>query len=134
LKNTFPYSLEGSLKISALGNSMDFFINSVGYDITGFKFFGHVDKIEKEIYNKGKEVLIIADNVGELYFDMRLIEFLENSGKKVYYAVKKHPVLNDLSMVDVIKFDLRKIFNNIITLYQQALMKQVSEGKKSKGK
>jgi damage-control phosphatase, subfamily I len=115
LKNTFPYSLEGALKISALGNSMDFFINSVGYDITGFKFFGHVDKIEKEIYNKGKEVLIIADNVGELYFDMRLIEFLENSGKKVYYAVKKHPVLNDLSMVDVIKFDLRKTFNNIIS-------------------
>lgn len=115
LKNTFPYSLEGALKISALGNSMDFFINSVGYDITGFKFFGHVDKIEEEIYIKGKDVLILGDNVGDLLFDMGLVEFLESNGKRVYYAVKEHPVQNDLSMVDVFKFDLRKIFNNIIS-------------------
>lgn len=115
LKNTFPHSLEGALQFSALANSMDFFIDSGRYDIKGFEFFGHVDKIEKEIYNKGKEVLIFSDNVGEIFFDMKLIEFLEKSGKKVYYTAKEHPVQNDLSMADVIRFDLRKMFANILS-------------------
>jgi hypothetical protein len=56
LKNTFSHSLEGALKFSALGNSMDFVIDGRRYDITGFEFFGDVDKIEEEVYNKGKEV------------------------------------------------------------------------------
>jgi len=114
LKNRFTHSLEGVLKLSTLGNSMDFFIHD-GYDTGGFKFSGDIDKIEEEIYIKGKEVLILGDNVGDFLFDMGLIKFLESNGKRVYYAVKEHPVQNDLSMVDVIKFNLRKMFDNIIS-------------------
>ena len=60
-------------------------------------------------------MLIFSDNVGEIFFDMKLIEFLEKSGKIVYYAAKEHPVQNDLSMADVIRFDLRKMFANILS-------------------
>jgi damage-control phosphatase, subfamily I len=110
----FPESLEGFLKFSALGNSLDFFIDGE-YRVQEFDFHGEVDKIEEEIYNRGKDVLIFGDNVGEFLFDVGLIEYLRNTGKTVYYAVKRHPVQNDLSMADVVRFHLRTVFENIVS-------------------
>lgn len=114
LKDAFPGTLEGFLKFAALGNSMDFFVDG-GYDIGGFEFVSDMDKIEKEIYTKGKKVLILADNVGELLFDMGLITYMEEQGKTVYYAAKEHPVQNDLSMADVERFHFGELFSNIIS-------------------
>lgn len=110
----FPKTLEGFLQLSSLGNSMDFFCHD-SYSIQDFDFSGDIDKIEREIYTKGNIVLIFADNVGELFFDMGLIGYLENLGKTVFYAVKEHPVQNDLSMPDVDRFGYKKIFPNIIS-------------------
>jgi hypothetical protein len=114
LNKAFPKTLEGFIRLSALGNSMDFFCQD-GYTIQNFDFSGDIDKIEKEIYTKGSVVLLFADNVGELFFDMGLIRYLENLGKTVFYAAKEHPVQNDLSMPDVERFGLRKAFPNIIS-------------------
>jgi damage-control phosphatase, subfamily I len=114
LCEAFPKTLEGFLKLSALGNSMDFFCQK-GYTIEGFDFSGDIDNIEKEIYTKGNTVLIFADNVGELFFDMGLIRYFENLGKNVFYAAKEHPIQNDLSMSDVDRFGFTKIFPNIIS-------------------
>jgi uncharacterized protein with ATP-grasp and redox domains len=58
---------------------------------------------------------MFADNVGELFFDMGLIGYLENLGKTVFYAAKEHPVQNDLSMADVERFGFKEIFPNIIS-------------------
>lgn len=114
LADTLPETLEGLLKLSALGNSMDFFIDS-GYDTTGFEFTGEIDTIGAEFHSKGKDVLMFADNVGELFFDIKLIEYLERRGKIVSYAVKEHPAQNDLSMPDVDRFRFREVFPNIIS-------------------
>lgn len=114
LREAFPGTLEGFLKLSALGNSTDFFCQG-DYTIEGFDFSGDIDNIEKEIYTKGSNVLIFADNVGELFFDMGLIGYLEKLGKTVFYAVKEHPVQNDLSMADAERFGFKKIFPNIIS-------------------
>ncbi len=114
LAEVFPDSLEGFLKFSALGNSMDFFIDS-GYDTTGFEFRAEVDAISAEVCRKGKDVLMLADNVGELLFDIRLIRHLQAQGKAVSYAVKEHPVQNDLSVPDVERFCFRELFPNIIS-------------------
>jgi len=116
LGRVFSHTLEGVLQFSALGNSADFFVKET-YNVSGLKFFGHIDKIEKEIYNKGRDVLILGDNIGDFFFDMPLVKFLEECGKKVHYAVKEHPVQNDLSMPDVTKFRLREIFDNIVSTY-----------------
>ncbi|MBN2558507.1 MAG: DUF89 family protein [Clostridia bacterium] len=40
-------------------------------------------------------VLYIGDNCGEIVFDLPVVRFLSDSGKKVYYAVKSAPILND---------------------------------------
>ena len=112
----FPGTLEGLLKLSALGNSMDFF-TECGYDTKteALKFYGDIDKIEKEIYIKNKDVLLLGDNVGDFIFDMPLVEFLQDRGKTVCYAVKEHPVQNDLSMVDVERFNLKALYPGIIS-------------------
>jgi hypothetical protein len=114
MHEAFPKTLRGLLSLSALGNSMDFFCQD-GYTIQDFDFSGDIDKIKNEIYNKGSSVLVFADNVGELFFDMGLIQYLENLGKTVFYAAKEHPVQNDLSMPDVERFGFRKVFPNIIS-------------------
>jgi len=115
--NIFPKTLEGSLKLSALGNSLDFF-TECRYTLSQdeLKFHGDIDKIEEEIYINGKEVLILGDNVGDFIFDMPFIETIaEEMEKEVYYAVKEHPVQNDLSMADIARYNFDRIFPNIVS-------------------
>lgn len=114
VRNRFTDSLEGVIQLSALGNSMDFFINGQ-YALNNFNFVGTVDKIEDTIYIKGKDILMIGDNTGDFIFDMPLIEYLETKGKEVYYAVREKPVQNDLSMEDVDRFGLHRTFGRIIS-------------------
>jgi damage-control phosphatase, subfamily I len=109
----FPSTLEGLLKYSCLGNSLDYFEG--GYDVSDFRFLGDVESIRHEITNAGGEVLLFADNVGEFLFDLPLIRFLESTGKDVFYAVKEVPAQNDLSMFDVELYGLRSLFPNIIS-------------------
>jgi damage-control phosphatase, subfamily I len=116
LKDSFSSSLELLVKLSALGNSMDFFTGHGGaFNVEGLRFCGDMDKIGEEIYIRGKDVLMLGDNIGDFLFDMPLIKFLEDKGKCVHYAVKGHPVQNDLSMPDVMRFGFSKIFDNIIS-------------------
>ena len=116
LKDRFSSTLDMLIKLSALGNSMDFFTgHEREFDAEGFRFFGNMDKIVEEIYIKGKDVLMLGDNVGDFLFDMALVKFLEGKGKRVHYAVKEHPVQNDLSMADAVRFGFTEMFDNIIS-------------------
>ena len=46
---------------------------------------------------------------------MPLVGLLQDIGKEVHYAVKQHPIQNDLSMEDVRMLDLKNIYPNIIS-------------------
>jgi damage-control phosphatase, subfamily I len=107
-------SLLLALKLSAIGNANDFFVSS-SHGTEGVKMVAELDKINKEIYNKGRKVLILGDNVGDFLFDMPLTRYLEGLGKDVVYAVKEGPAQNDLSLDDVKRFGLEAIFPAIIT-------------------
>ncbi|MCX8111307.1 MAG: ARMT1-like domain-containing protein [Syntrophorhabdaceae bacterium] len=113
----FPDTLEGALKFSSLGNSTDIFPDNHGgfSGAESINFFGDIEGIKKEIDEKGRDVLLLGDNIGDFLFDIRLVRFLEERGKRVYYAVKEHPVQNDLSMKDVIRYGFNEIFDNIIS-------------------
>ncbi len=106
-------SLEGLFHLSALGNSKDHFVH-VSQAGDRFFFSGDMDKIREEIYTKGKEVLFLGDNTGDFVYDIPLIRHLEKRGKRVFYAVKEHPVQNDLSMEDVCRFNLTGMHRDII--------------------
>lgn len=114
LHTSFPQTLEGTIMYAALGNASDFFCHD-GFTVDGFDFSGDIDKIEEQIYTKGSVVLMLADNAGEFLFDIKLIRFLENIGKEVFYAVKEKPIQNDLSMPDIERFLFSEMFSNIIS-------------------
>lgn len=130
LHASFPKTLEGAIKYSALGNSSDFFCHD-GFTVDNFDFSGDIDKIEEEIYTKGSVVLMLADNAGEFLFDLKLIKFLENIGKDVYYAVKEKPIQNDLSMPDIKRFRFGDMFSGIISTYtdEVGIRKEIMRGK-----
>ncbi len=116
LENGFSSSMDMLIKLSALGNSRDFFTGHEGaFDAERPRFLGNMDKIEEEIYIKGKDVLMLGDNVGDFLFDLPLVKFLEGKGKRVHYVVKEHPVQNDLSMADAVRFGFTEMFDNIIS-------------------
>jgi len=115
LRDRFSLSLEDTLRLSALGNSMDFFIDSQ-YDLNNFIFSSDMAKIEEAIYIKEKDTLILGDNMGDFIFDMPFVEYLEGLGKNVYYAVRERPVQNDLSMEDVRRFGFDDAFHRIISI------------------
>ena len=110
----FSPSLGGVLRFAALGNSLDFFADT-GYDVKNFLFVADIAAIEEEVGRGQEEALILADNVGEFFFDLPLIRLLEERGKRVWYAVKERPVQNDLSMPDVEQWGLRSLFDNIVS-------------------
>ena len=110
----FPHTLEGVVKLSALGNSSDFFV-SASYDALSFRFAMDMDKIVHSLYNSERDVLILGDNMGDFIFDLPLITHISALGKHPWYAVKEHPVQNDLSMPDVEKFGLRSLYPHIVS-------------------
>lgn len=117
LEGFFINDLEDVVKFSAIGNSTDIFPDTHGGFINPDKleFYGDIDIIDHEINRTGGEALILGDNIGDFFFDMRLIRFLEEREKKVYYAVKGHPVQNDLSVEDVYRYGFDKIFKNFVS-------------------
>lgn len=110
----FSPSLEGVLKCSVMGNSVDVFMEP-DYDMETFVFSCNIEKIDREIDRAGRQALVFGDNIGEFLFDLPLIEYLESRGKEVYYAVKEAPAQNDLCLADVELFGLRQWFSSFIS-------------------
>ncbi len=112
--SSFTRDLEGVLRCSALGNSMDFF-QKTDYSLEGFVFQAPMEGIGKEVSGCSGRVLILGDNPGDFVFDRPLIAFLQGAGREVYYAVKERPVQNDLSVADAGRFGLHALFPRIIS-------------------
>ena len=65
----------------------------------------------KQVLSKAEGILYLADNAGETVFDRILIEEIKRSDKdkKVIYAVKEKPVINDALVEDAYKCGIDKI-------------------------
>jgi len=100
-KNPF----DTAVRLSIAGNIIDF---GAGNDfdlpsviqrvLTQPYAIDHTLELRDEISN-AKNILFIADNAGETVFDRLLIETI---GKRVIYAVKDAPVLNDATAEDAV--------------------------------
>ena len=101
-----PDKLAFSIKLSAIGNYIDFAVKGefdVEREVKGllnseFTIFDY--EIFKEKLKNANSVLIIGDNAGEIVFDKLLVETLKDLGKEVIYAVKGKPILNDATVED----------------------------------
>jgi uncharacterized protein with ATP-grasp and redox domains len=105
------------LALSALGNSMDFFrdFDILRRDMNRRVGFVQDDSEELERRLKSiSEVLYLADNAGEVFFDIPLVRWMENYAA-VTYVVKGSPVQNDITLEDLQRYDLESEFKRMIT-------------------
>jgi hypothetical protein len=95
--------LRGCIEIAAQGNAIDYFVDeqTLMKDLTETPRFAidDIDVLEQKL-EKVREVLYLADNAGEVYFDFPLLKFLSER-VKVEYVVKIEPIQNDVTVEDL---------------------------------
>lgn len=99
-----PRGLREAALVAVAGNALDFFRE---HEVVGRELEGEVELAIDELdaalgtLQPGQEVLYLADNAGEQYFDAPLLAALAAAGCRVRYGVKGRPVQNDLSLADL---------------------------------
>lgn len=120
-KETRPYygnDLRSCVKLSALGNTIDFFKepDKVSEEMkTPIALtIDQVDEFERKLKSAHK-VLYLADNAGECFFDLPLIEKMREEAQ-VIYVVKGSPVQNDITLEDLNKAGLTEEMGETMTI------------------
>lgn len=116
-----PNPLETALRISALGNLIDFGIghdfnieNDVKENINKEFAINAIAEFEKEL-RPGCKLLYLGDNAGEIVMDMILVELLQKREVQVTYTVKSAPIINDATMEDAKECGMMSITRVITT-------------------
>ncbi len=104
-----------ALKVSAVGNSIDFAIRkefdpaeeiprlmALDFEVWDYGIF-------RERLSSARSVLIVGDNAGEIVFDKPLVRLLGEDGKEVIYAVKGEPILNDATLEDAAEVSMSEL-------------------------
>lgn len=101
-----PSELGPLLTLAALGNALDFFRPEaeVSSEILKPPVFAvwHLKALEAVLAEGPGLMLYLADNAGEQYFDLPLVQALRSRGWEVIYVVKGGPVQNDLTREDLL--------------------------------
>ena len=99
----YPQDFKGYLALCALGNVIDFFrdFDTIRGDMRGKVEFliDDSDKFEKRL-EKATNVLLLADNSGEVFFDLPLVKWMARFAL-VTYVVKESPVQDDTTLDDL---------------------------------
>lgn len=101
--NLYKDELRRCLQLAAAANALDFFKDPgpIKDDIRKPVSFviDDSERLEAKLRNASK-VLYLADNAGELCFDLPLVKWMKRFAR-VIYVVKPSPVQNDLTLKDV---------------------------------
>ncbi len=98
------------VELAVLGNNLDFYRDTGDLESAVVRQGGrrlsfsidHIDNAGAIMTSlRGKVVLFLADNAGEAFFDLPLIENITNMGVKATYGVKEKPFINDLTLADL---------------------------------
>ena len=117
LRSRYKEDLRGCLKLAAAANVIDFFRepDSIKEDIRKPVNFALDDSEQLEAKLKeGGKVFYLADNAGELYFDLPLVKCMRRF-VNVVYVVKPSPVQDDLTLEDVKRSGLEGEFEKVIS-------------------
>jgi len=105
------------IKLAAVANAIDFFrsLDDVAEDMKKPVKFAIDDsrRFEAEL-KKASKVLYLADNIGEIYFDLPLVKKMRQL-VDVKYVVKPSPVQNDATVEDVKQAGLEGEFGTVMT-------------------
>ena len=76
----------------------------------------HTSDAFRLVRDGGGEILYLADNAGEIVFDILLVRLLRELGNRVTLAVKSIPVLNDATLEDVDASGIGKYVDRVETV------------------
>jgi uncharacterized protein with ATP-grasp and redox domains len=110
-------SFMNCLKFAALGNAIDFFrpLDIVISDMKEPVNFVMNDAEQFEAkFTRASRLLYLADNAGEVFFDLPLLKLLRK-GASVAYVVKSAPVQNDITRDDIRRVGLEDELGEILT-------------------
>jgi len=110
-------SFSSCLKFAALGNTIDFFrpLDVTKKDMKKqVNFIVDDSKQFKVKLRHGGRVLYLADNAGEMFFDLPLLRWMRQWAS-VAYVVKAAPVQDDVTLEDVKRAGLEAELGEIIT-------------------
>jgi uncharacterized protein with ATP-grasp and redox domains len=110
-------SFMNCLKFAALGNAIDFFrpLDIVISDMKEPVNFVINDAEQFEAkFTRASRLLYLADNAGEVFFDLPLLKLLRK-GASVAYVVKSAPVQNDITRDDIRRVGLEDELGEILT-------------------
>jgi len=99
-------SLLMSIKLAIAGNVIDFGtsnrfnVEDIVKNVMKKDFVDQGYKEFKKTLGHSNNILYLADNSGEIFFDKILIEEFEKLGKKVIFVVKSNPIINDANLED----------------------------------
>ncbi|MCR4418760.1 MAG: ARMT1-like domain-containing protein [Clostridia bacterium] len=110
-----------ALGVSVMGNMVDMGILP-GYDLEAnlreldelvFARFDYPELAER--LARAEKILVVGDNSGEIVWDRLLLEELGRGGRRVSYAVKAGPILNDATWSDAEEARLEQVAEVIDT-------------------
>jgi len=119
LIESFSDNFKDLLILSVLGNTLDFFrtIDEIKKSINDGKHVRFtIDdsaRFEELLKHAGK-VLYLADNTGEVFFDIPLLKWMRQY-TTVLYVVKSLPVQNDLTLEEIRTLGLENELDPVIT-------------------
>lgn len=117
IKSECENDFRDCLRLAALGNTIDFFrpLDVIKKDVRRQMDFAIDDskQFEAKLKDTGK-VLYLADNAGEVFFDLPLVRWMRQLAL-VAYVVKASPVQDDVTLEDVGRAELEAELGEIIT-------------------
>ena len=116
--------------IAIAGNTFDFGVQGHDVETRDFpSFLAHtirqglgVDDTDRiAALARGADVLYLADNCGEIYFDELLIDELKSLGAKVTLVVRGDYILTDVTLEDVRRMGLDEKVDRVLTTGSNAV-------------
>jgi damage-control phosphatase, subfamily I len=113
---------------SVIANYFDFGImgfdaNETEFETVFLKLFKHgldVDDTPK-IFCLLQDVVYIADNCGEILFDMLVFDVIKKLGGKITLVVRGGPILTDVTLEEVTEFEVDKKVDRVLTTGSNAI-------------
>ncbi len=116
VKSKYKNDFRGFLELAALGNTLDFFraLDVIRKDMRrGVRVtIDNTERFEHKLKGSGR-VLYLADNAGEVFFDLPLVTWMRRFAS-VTYVIKAAPVQNDITIEDIRRAGLEAELGDIM--------------------
>jgi len=115
--NLYMDDFTGCLRLAAAANTIDFFRepNLIREEVNKPVDFVIDDSQRFEaMLREASKILYLADNAGEIYFDLPLVKYMRRFAD-VIYVVKPSPVQDDVTLEDIREAGLASEFGEIMT-------------------